>query len=196
MVMQFVKLSGQVLFIMRDEITKEIWTLIYRICFYSINDNQMIWFQYRILYKILGTRYYLKKLKIEMNSQCSFCHQYEEDLEHLFCNCDKVTQLWDNLMQWINNKIGLNFKLTNLTKLMGYLANDQHFWPFNLILMTTRKYIFWCSKNGFPLNIYFLQKEVKKTYLEQETLSRLNSRYDQFNKRWTLWKNIFVEIET
>ena len=45
------------------------------------------------------------------------------------------------------------------------------------------------------LNIYFLQKEIKKTFLEQETLSRVNLRFDQFNRRWNFWKKIFEGIE-
>ena len=129
---------------------KERWKQIYKICFYSVCDNKVIWFQYRILNGILGTKDYLKKLKIDMNNACSFCGMYDENLEHLFCKCREVTQLWDNIQQWINNKLGENLVLTNLMKLHGYLQNDQKFWPLNLILMITRKYIFWCTKK--PIN--------------------------------------------
>ena len=72
-------------------------------------------------------------------------------------------QLWVNIQEWINNKLGINLILTNLMKLHGYLINDQKFWPLNLILMITRKYIFWCAKNNYKLNIFFLQKEIKKS---------------------------------
>ena len=73
------------------EITlKERWESIYKICFYSVLDNNLIWFQYRVLFKILGTKDYLKKLKLNMNSQCLFFKQYEKNLEHLFCKCGEV----------------------------------------------------------------------------------------------------------
>ena len=178
------------------EITlKERWESIYKICFYSVLDNNLIWFQYRVLFKILGTKDYLKKLKLNMNSQCLFCKQYEENLEHLFCKCGEVIKLWENVRQWISNKLGFNLIITKLVKILGYLTNDENFWALNLILMVTRKYIFWCSKNGFMLNIYFLQKEIQKTFLEQETLSRVNLRFDQFNRRWDFWKKNFEGIE-
>ena len=127
------------------------------------------------MYRILGTRDYLKKVKIKESNECSLCGLYEENVEHLFCKCKEATQLWENVEQWINNKLGLQI-LTNHMKYLGYFIYryDQNFWPLNLVLMTTRKYIFWCSKNGFKLNIYFLQKEVKKIYMEQETLSQIN----------------------
>ena len=57
---------------------------------------------------------------------------YDENLEHLFYECSEVTQLWNNVQQWINNKLRVNLVLTNLMKLHGYLINDNKFWPLNL----------------------------------------------------------------
>ena len=48
-----------------------------------------------------------------MNSACSFCKMHDENLEHLFCKCREVMQLWDNIQQWVNNKLGINLVLTN-----------------------------------------------------------------------------------
>ena len=172
-----------------------IWTNIQLICFYTVRDNNVIWFQYRILNNILRTKNYLKKVKINTNSACSFCREYDENLEHLFCKCREVMQLWVNIQEWIINKLGINLILTNLMKLHGYLINDQKFWPLNLILMITRKYIFWCAKNDYKLNIFFLQKEIKKAYVEQETLSLINSQSDQFQQKWNFWKHIFDGID-
>ena len=132
-----------------DITIKERWKRIYKICFYSVHDNNVIWFQYRILNNILGTKNYLKKVKINMNSACSFCKTHDETLEHLFCKCREVIQLWNNIQQQINNKLGINIVLTNLMKLHGYIISDQNFWPLNLILMISRKYIFWCAKNDY-----------------------------------------------
>ena len=124
------------------EITlKERWESIYKICFYSVLDNDLIWFQYRVLFKILGTKDYLKKLKLNMNSQCLFCKQYEENLEHLFCKCGEVIKWWENVRQWISNKLGFNLIITKLMKILGYLTNDENFWALNLIVMVTQKYI-------------------------------------------------------
>ena len=42
----------------------KIWHIIYRMCFKTIYDNSVIWFQYKILFRILGTKDYLFKMKI------------------------------------------------------------------------------------------------------------------------------------
>ena len=96
----------------------------------------------------------------------------------------------------MKNKLGFNITLATQMKILGYLVRDKNFWPLNLILMTTRKYIFWCLKNNFHLNIHFLPKEVKKTYGEQKTLSKVNSQSDFFNRQWEFWKNLFIALTT
>ena len=73
-----------------------------------------------------------------MDNSCYLCGMYNENLEHLFCKCTEVPQLWNNVKQWINNKLRVNLVLTNLKKLHGYLINDHKVWPLNLILMITR----------------------------------------------------------
>ena len=119
---------------------------------------------------------------------------YGEDLHHLFQKCKEVTNLWENVQHWIQRKIGITLRLTPLMKMLGYIVKDENFWPLNLVLISTRKYIFWCSRKGLKLNIFFLQQEVYSIYLEQENLSLLNSRQAQFKKRWDFWKNLFTDI--
>ena len=42
----------------------KMWHTIYRICFKTIYDNSVIWFQYKIIFGILGTKDNLFKMKI------------------------------------------------------------------------------------------------------------------------------------
>ena len=60
-----------------------------------------MWFQYRILFKILGTKDYLKKVKLVTDSICGLCSQTNETAERLFCRCTKSLELWENVKQWI-----------------------------------------------------------------------------------------------
>ena len=42
----------------------------YKLCFYSIEDNEYIWFQYCILHRILGVHDLLSKMKISDTDNC------------------------------------------------------------------------------------------------------------------------------
>ena len=51
-------------------LSKENWSLIYKICFVVTTDNSTMWFQYKLIYNILATRSYLfnpKKLRIQIH---------------------------------------------------------------------------------------------------------------------------------
>ena len=169
--------------------------LMYKICFKIIDDNDLIWFQYRILYKILGTNDYLNKINLRPSSECNFCKDNVQNITHLFAECITVCPLWDNLRAWMLNKVGVNIMLNTVMKIVGYTELDQHFWPLNFVLIVTRKYIFWCSKKDFPLDIYFLQKEIKRKFIEQETLYKIKGHGNIFNKRWIVWRKLFDGID-
>ena len=47
-------------FVFKYRLSENIWRNIYKSCFKAISDNFFIWFQYRTIYRILGTNGYLK----------------------------------------------------------------------------------------------------------------------------------------
>ena len=170
----------------------ETWSKIYKICFQGISDNSIKWFQYKILFNILGTREYLWRTKIINDNQCSLCGDQPETIKHLFAECEKTVELWTALTQWIKNSINFNIELTNQLKIPGYIVCDRNFWVTNFILLVTRNYIFQCSKKGHQLNIVYLRKEIKTRYLEEENLSKINTTNENFNKNWENWKPVLL----
>ena len=73
------------------------WDKIFKICFYTIPDNNLKWFQYRIIYKILGTLSLRKKMKKSETNQCRVFNGSEETQEHLFVHCPYAVQLWSDI---------------------------------------------------------------------------------------------------
>ena len=175
-------------------LNKDHWKVIYKICFKSLVDNSFVWFQYRILYRILGTKAYLHKLKIFESNLCGLCGDESESITHLFSECKESNELWNNVKNWLKNSISYVLDLNRIIKILGYTINDENFWPLNFLLLIVRNYIFNCSKHNRHLNIYNLQMIAKEKYLEQEAISKFNSQYEKFTKRWIVWKNIFCNI--
>ena len=117
------------------------WKSIYKSCFWTLHDNVYVWFQYRILRRILGTNDLLCKLKISQSYLCRLCGVHPESIKHLFSNCSKSVELWENVKIWIHSKIGYTLKLDNEVKILGESHFDEHFWPLNFVLICTRYYI-------------------------------------------------------
>ena len=170
------------------------WKCIYKGCFWSIQDNVYIWFQYRILRKILGTNNLLFKIKVSQSSQCRLCSEQTETISHLFSQCSKSIDLWENIKVWIKSKIGYILTLNSKLMILGENNFDEHFWPLNFVLIVTRYYIFACAQKSQMPNIYVLQKKLKSIYQEQEILSQLNNYENKFAQNWVIWRSIFDNI--
>ena len=162
----------------------EAWKNIFHSCFKLIKDNSIIWFQYRIIFGILPTRYLLRKIKSTESDVCVLCKDQKETILHLFCHCSKVIPIWQNIESWISNKVGIKLRITDSMKILGYIER-------NFVMLVTQKYIYWCSKKGFMLNIYFLQKEIRKIFDEQRALAKVNLYETSFMNMWDHCINIF-----
>ena len=69
------------------EIDNNTWKIVFKACFKILSDNNLIWVQYRIIHRILGTQ----KLRYAMNMKdgpnCRLCSNNEETMLHLFVEC-------------------------------------------------------------------------------------------------------------
>ena len=73
------------------------WTNIYFKCYKTTNDSKLKWFQLRLLYRILPTNRYLNLMNIKEHDTCKFCDTHRETIEHLFWDCNVVTDFWNEL---------------------------------------------------------------------------------------------------
>ena len=143
-------------------------------CHKSILDNCLIWFQYKILYNILDTKYYLNKLKIIDSNLCSFYNQQPESIDHIFIHCEYLKDLWKDLKRCIFNKLDIQIELTNQRQILGSEELDIHIW---LLIFFTNSYKVFCVlvfKKNFQLNFYFLQENIRCKYSKQKHLKHLN----------------------
>ena len=146
------------------------WKQIYKIIFQTIYDNNLIWFQYRIVRRILGTQKHLCKMKISNNEAFRLCGQDCEIINHLFVDCCRVENLWKQMQSWIKTEMHFDLNLGDTEKILGCAFMEHSFWPLNFILIITRYYIFMCAK--YNKEIYFsqLQKLIRSKYTEQKLL--------------------------
>ena len=101
-------------------ISADTWKNTFNICFKTVQDNYLIWLQYRILNRILGTKYLQHKMNIIDSSKCNICNNSIQTTKHLFVDCPPIKQLWINIQQWIKNSLNININLTPLDIILGY----------------------------------------------------------------------------
>ena len=57
------------------------------------HNNTLVWFQIKVLYRVIGTRSYLCKLRLVDSSNCVHCGE-NEIIVHMFVECENVKKIW------------------------------------------------------------------------------------------------------
>ena len=172
---------------------KRVWGFIFKACFKSVVDNQIVWFQYKIINNILNTNQYLHRIKLRSDNICSLCQVSPEDILHMFVQCSEVRVLWNNIENWIKMKLNITLKMDTTMKTIGYCNYDEHFWPLNFVLILSRFYIYQISKKKSTLNIFSLQNIIKERFHQEKYLAQLSGNGNLFQKRWEIWQHLFTD---
>ena len=165
------------------------WKKIFKICFKTVKDNYLIWFQYRILHRILGTRKLLYNMNKSPSPNCLFCGDSPETLIHLFCQCPKVASFWAEVEDWVTSETTFPTNFTPSEIILGYLK-DENFLPINVIIILTKNYIYTKSRTTTPLILRELKKTVQIVFEEQKYLANLQLKEECFYRNWALFKDI------
>ena len=144
----------------------------------------MIWFQYKLIHRILGTDSQMYKMSIEKSDKCRVCQSDSEIFIHLFVKCRYVVDLWKDLEIWIHSTLGKLINFSPLDIILGYLHRDNQYIPINILIATTKYYIFKSALNKSVPNISGLKNKLKKKYEEQ---FYINSECDFGEKLYTSW---------
>ena len=142
----------------------------------------------------MGTKSYLKKIKIADSDLCNLCGSDSETILHLFVHCPVVKDLWTNVLKWIEKKLLVKIYLDAATIIFGCHMPNDYFWSLNFILMIAKQYIFSCARNKIKINIFHLQQVIKEKYEEQNCLAFLNCQEHFFSKKWIVWKELFTNL--
>ena len=177
-----------------EEIDLLDWKKIFRACFRFSCDTSLTWLQYRILYRIIGVRKYLKVIGKDDSSVCRLCSKNEESIDHLFVYCDYSKHVWSSLSTWIQMKLGISIQFTIQEIIFGYLEKDINYDLINLLIMCAKKYIFYCAVNYKSINIFALQVRIKNSFYEYITFIKVKNTSDKEINKWSTWEPLFHDV--
>ncbi|XP_067660585.1 uncharacterized protein [Haliotis asinina] len=177
--------------ILEKNIDTNYWQQYNHIPFRCSEDTALQWFQYKLLHHILPTKNRLYKMQYVDNNLCSYCSASIETITHLFYDCSKVSHMWRNLQNWLNNNLEANLKFTKKQILLGFDQKNND--PINIILILFKKIIFDCKTSKQMPTFRFLQLELKKYYELTKYSAAICSKIDHFYKFWSICHGLFSE---
>ena len=145
------------------EIADECWSKIYELPHWILTDNKVKEFQYKILFRFIGTNKLLYKMKKVNSPRCIFCELYEESIEHLFFECTVVKNFWLNLVSEYNSRSDIEWKLTCKDVIFGYNVENRHqeeIIVINITILYAKYFIYLCKLQSRPplLRNFYIDK--------------------------------------
>ena len=121
-----------------QNINDNFWKNSYEACFKTLKENYLIWFQFKILTRILGTQDLLFKMNISNNQSCNLCKEANETMVHLFIECKVTKNLWNYITLWATRKLNSFISFEEITIIFGCLTNDRLYYNKNTILLVAK----------------------------------------------------------
>lgn len=159
------------------------WNQIFMLPYIAVRDTKLHYFQFRFLQRILGVNNFLYRIKIKESSLCTFCHEVNETLEHLFWECDYVKLFWSEICNLcLKSTFEIDFNYIKF----GKFEDAKH--PINFFILHGKYYIFNCKlNNNIPDAIAFSYKFKYYLNVEYYILSKASNV-----SRITLFKEMFI----
>ena len=168
-------------------INEEQWNLIFGVCLKTLQNNSLIWFQLKILCRILGTNQYLHKIGLSDSPLCSRCNTTSESILHLLSQCNESRNFWISLENLIYEKIKLRIKFNDSNIIHGYLSIDHNNIPLNTLIITAKKYISDSVTSKSRLHIMAFRHKFSNIYTEESVVSKFSEQEAKFKKPWPKW---------
>ena len=177
---------------LQQKISITTWKTIFRNCFKTIADNELIWFQYRLINRILGTNEYLTKISVKNNANCLLCDRASETIKHLFIECDTVKEFWSQLNRNIEYNMGIDCTITPFEILFGIEPKNSHTYIINVVYLVAKVFIFQIARSNGSISYKCFCEFLKKIYIEQEYTSKLKFMHTNFMRKWGSISYLFM----
>ena len=175
---------------LNQNFSKETWTTYHYMPFRASYNTKERWFQYRIVHRILTTNKDLYNYNMITSPLCTFCKTDKETIIHLMFECRYVNRLWQNLLNWIENKTDTLITLDPKTTLLGYTEKRND--VLNLIFLVTKEYIYSRKHaNVFP-TLDGLKVILQHRYNIHKCNAYTECKYNKFMTFWSSCHNLFT----
>jgi len=112
--------------------------------------------------------------------------KFPESIFHLFCECEKVSPLWDELCFLINSVSGESFVFSNREKMFGVLDSSEHDCCISFLFLCLKFYIHRCKFQQTDLNFAAFLNFVKVKRNTEYKIAESREKLTLHFKKWTL----------
>lgn len=145
-------------------------------------------FQFRLLHNQIVTNQKLKVWKIITTDKCTFCDYAVETTLHLFCECVKVKELWDDLNLYISTyakQIDICCLEWTDENIMFNHVHPKRSHVINFLILIAKQYIYRQRCAGRALYSNLLFKEIETIYNLETSIANSKLKSKRHVSKWS-----------
>ena len=158
----------------------------------KIKDVKLKWLQMRIIHRIIATNIVLNKMGVTANTQCGFCNDKKDSIEHMFWKCACTRRFWTSLETILKEKCetALNVKFTQNLVFFGTEIDIKTDTVFDLVILQAKQFIYKCKLDKcLPTLSCFLQQLMLKHKIDEYN-AKISGELPTFIVNWLCYKPI------
>ena len=128
----------------------------------------------RIIHRIIATSIVLNKMGVTANTQCGFCNDEKESIEHMFWKCASIRRFFFFFLISLETilkekcETALNVKFTQNIVLFGTEIDIKTDTVFDLVILQAKQFIYKCKLDKcLPTLSCFLQQLMLKYKIDE-----------------------------
>ena len=158
------------------------WKKLFLLPFTITLDNQLRWFQLRVLHRRIPTKRFLYHCKISESPLCSFCNNEEETIIHMLWSCPLSQKFWSDLSTLINEKCqnAVNFVFDEMLVIFGLsrrICTDSF---MDFVLLFAKFYLYKNKIQNIAPNIKAFIISLKYRYVIEKNRQTVNGQQEFF----------------
>ena len=171
------------------EITDDMWNQSYVKTMCLTNSTKLRFFQYRLINGYILTNVRVSKWDPQVDPKCTFCHQQDETLLHLFVECVKVNHILKLLKRWLYHFCFIQFDLEAYVIIFN-AYKDAFPNLVNTIILIAKYYIFVQKVKSDELSFQALICSISKYKRIEEIIAIRSGKLNKHRKKWKMYERI------
>jgi hypothetical protein len=148
-----------------------------------ITNTKVRAFQYKLLYNLVPTNLYLKKIQKSDTDICHWCTKLDETT-HYFVLCEALQPFWNSFTKWCQGMLNedINFTVENI--IVGILKINVKYNTINACILLAKWHIYKNKLNQSETFFYKYLCELKYYINIEKSIAVKNNKLTEYTSKW------------
>ena len=160
------------------------WKKVNSLPFRTTLDSKLREFQYKILNNIVFTNDKLFRFGLSHSSNCTFCNEEPESLEHLLFRCKVSSEFWKEVLSWLKDNDIVIEPFTEIGLFLGFFEETEDFFIINHVLLLGKYYIYVRKCHGTLPSLRGFITKIRSVYNIELHIARERDKLAIHFKKW------------